>query len=179
MTATFTCWPRRSAIGAIALTLATASAGCSVPGRTVAGAAVAVPSSLTPGQAQGPRIVVRIHGYAVTARLSDTAQARQFAALLPLSVDLKDVWGQAKSGPLPRPLPVEVARPVHRPVPGGIYFWPGTDVIAIYYDDLGQSVPDPGLVQLGVMETGLDALADAGRRSTVSIELAATPAPAR
>jgi hypothetical protein len=176
MTATFTGWMRRSATGAIALTLATALAGCSVPGHTAASAAVAMPSSLTPGQARGPRIVVRMHGYAVTAILSNTPEARQFAALLPLSVDLKDVWGQAKSGPLPRPLPsVEAARPVHRPAPGGIYFWPGTDVIAIYYDDLGQSVPDPGLVQLGVIETGLEALADAGRRFTVAIEPAAAP----
>jgi hypothetical protein len=42
-----------------------------------------------------------------------------------------------------------------------------------YYDDLGQTVPDPGLVRLGVVDSGLDYLADAGRRFTVRVDLAA------
>ena len=43
-------------------------------------------------------------------------------------------------------------------------------MIAVYYDDLGQAVPDPGLVRLGVVDTGLDTLADAGRQFTVWID---------
>ncbi|MDX3102485.1 hypothetical protein ACIBO5_22430 [Nonomuraea angiospora] len=43
----------------------------------------------------------------------------------------------------------------------------------MYYDDLGQTVPDPGLVRLGVVKTGLDRLAEAGERVTVRIEPAA------
>jgi hypothetical protein len=46
------------------------------------------------------------------------------------------VWGQAKSGRLPHPLTVEDTAPVHDPTPGDIYFWPTTEVIAVYYDDL-------------------------------------------
>jgi hypothetical protein len=109
----------------------------------------------------------------VTATLGDTPPSRQFAAMLPLTVQLKDVWGQAKSGPLPGMLTAEGTVPTHDPVPGNIYFWSQTEVIAIYYDDLGQAVPDPGLVRLGVIDTGLDSLANAGGRVTLRIELAA------
>jgi hypothetical protein len=41
-----------------------------------------------------------------------------------------------------------------------------------YYDDLGQTVPDPGLVRLGVVDAGLDNLANAGRQFTVRIDQA-------
>jgi len=91
--------------------------------------------------------------------------------MLPTVVELKDGWGQAKSGRLQYPLTVEGATPVHDPVPGDIYFWPLGDVIAVYYDDLGQAVPDRGLVRLGVVDTGLDSVPGAGRRITVRIDL--------
>ena len=39
-------------------------------------------------------------------------------------------------------------------------------MIAIYYDDQASTVPDPGLVHLGVVDTGLDYLADAGQPFT-------------
>ena len=69
---------------------------------------------------------------------------------------------------------MEAGKPVHDPVPGEIYFWPQSDVLAIYYDDLGQTVPAPGLIRLGAVTTGLDTLADAGRWITVRIERDAT-----
>ncbi|GAA3263170.1 hypothetical protein GCM10020216_105630 [Nonomuraea helvata] len=57
--------------------------------------------------------------------------------------------------------------------PGDIYFWSPSGVIAIYYDDLGQAVPDPGLIRLGVVKAGLESLADAGDQVTVRIDPAA------
>ncbi|WP_204008935.1 cyclophilin-like fold protein [Virgisporangium aurantiacum] len=117
-------------------------------------------------------MVLRFGDRVATATLVDTPEARQFAAMLPATVELKDVWGQAKSGRLPHVLTVEGSAPIHDPVPGHIYFWPLSEVIAVYYDDLGQAVPDPGLVRLGTIDTGLDSLANAGRRIAVRIELA-------
>nr|BFE58818.1 hypothetical protein GCM10020063_033440 [Dactylosporangium thailandense] len=84
------------------------------------------------------RVVLAFGDQVATATLADTPQGRQPAAVLPTSVEVQDVWGQAKSGRLPHTLGVEAVEPVHDPVPGGIYFWPTTEVIAIYYDDLGQ-----------------------------------------
>jgi hypothetical protein len=118
--------------------------------------------------------VLRFGDRVATATLAQTPECRQFMAMLPATVNLKDVWGQAKSGRLPTMLTVEGSAPVHDPVPGDIYFWPLSEVLAIYYDDLGQAVPDPGLFRLGSVDSGLDALAGAGRRFTVRIEPAAT-----
>jgi hypothetical protein len=43
---------------------------------------------------------------------------------------------------------------------------------AIFYEDFGHSVPDPGLVRLGVVDIGIDRIAGAGNRFTVRIDLA-------
>ena len=171
---THTRWTRRAAGAALAVTVAAALPGCS----TGTGAPDTASTTMTspaavPGTAPDVRVVLLIGDRAVAATLADTPQARQFAGMLPVTVRLKDVWGQAKSGRLPRPLAADAATPVHDPAPGDIYFWPTTEVIAIYYDDLGQTVPAPGLVRLGVVDTGLRYLADAGHRFTVRIERAA------
>ena len=89
--------------------------------------------------------------------------------MLPLSLTLSDGWGQAKSGPLPYPVRAEAERTL-RPVRGGIYYWPETAALAVYYDDLGQSVPPPGLIRLGAVDAGLDEIAGAGRQVTVHID---------
>jgi hypothetical protein len=47
---------------------------------------------------------------------------------------------------------------------GGIYYWPDAGgQIAVYYDAFDQEVPAPGLVRIGSVTTGLDALAARGR----------------
>jgi hypothetical protein len=44
--------------------------------------------------------------------------------------------------------------------------------LAIFYADDGQSLPPAGLVRLGTVDTELTAVADAGNRSRMTIELA-------
>ncbi|MFC5162030.1 cyclophilin-like fold protein [Nonomuraea angiospora] len=149
--------------------LTAALAGCSLP----ADPYLITPRSNTASVISGMPVVLWLGDQAVTASLTDTPPSRQFAAMLPLTVPLTDAWGQAKAGPLPRPLTIDGGVPVHDPTPGEIYFWPSNSVIAVYYDELGQTVPDPGLVRLGVVTTGLDRLAEAGERVTVRIEPAA------
>ncbi|GIG90555.1 cyclophilin-like fold protein [Plantactinospora endophytica] len=145
-------------------------AGCTVtagPGGTRFGSPLA-----TLNASAGVPVVLRLDDRGATATLVDTPQARQLTAMLPVTVRLQDVWAQAKSGRLPHGLTVEGGPTVHRPVPGEIYFWPQTEVIAIYYADRDQPVPGPGLVRLGVVDTGLEILAEAGRRFTVRIDVA-------
>ncbi|MGA5761689.1 cyclophilin-like fold protein [Nonomuraea bangladeshensis] len=148
-------------------------AGCSAPAGPL-GAGTRTPPVSSPGVAgagSGVPVVLRFGDHVVAARLTDTMVSRQLTAMLPLTVQLADAWGQAKAGPLPRPLTAGGdGTPVHDPAAGGIYFWPVSGMIAVYYDDLGQTVPDPGLVRLGVVEAGLDDLSRAGRRLTVRIE---------
>ena len=61
--------------------------------------------------------------------------------MLPLPLNLHDPMGQAKSGQLPSPIDVTGAEPVFRPRVGELYYWAPSHTVAIFYDDLGQSVP--------------------------------------
>ena len=54
----------------------------------------------------------------------------------------------------------------------GLYYWPPSGDVGIVYDDLGQTVPPPGMVQLGTVTSRLPTIASAGNRFTVSIERA-------
>ena len=128
----------------------------------VSPAPVAVSESSPLNTAPGLGIVLRVGARPVAVSLTDTAASRRLAAMLPAALELDDSWGQAKTGRLPQPLPAEDAARVLKPMVGGVYYWPGTQTLAVYYDDLGQSVPPPGLVALGAVVTGLDAVADAG-----------------
>ncbi|GAA4929534.1 hypothetical protein HD597_004309 [Nonomuraea thailandensis] len=152
----------------IAALIIAALAGCSTSARPpLTGPQTPGTRANTASTAWPIPVVLRFGGQAVTATLTDTPPSRQLAAMLPLTLHLTDAWGQAKAGPLPHPL--DGGTPVHDPIPGEIYFWPSSQMIAVYYDDLGQAVPDPGLIRLGVITTGLDRLAEAGDRITVRV----------
>ena len=175
MTTTFRSVRRR-----ISAVLATASlvavlAGCSTESPT-AGSQMTAPSPSTavspPSASNGSvRIVLRFGDDFTTATLSDTPAAREFAAMLPLELKLRDPMGQAKSGPLPRPIDAAGGEPVFDPTVGEIYYSPN-GTFAIFYEDLGQSIPDPGLIRLGTVDTTTDRIADAGNRMTVQMYLA-------
>ena len=83
---------------------------------------------------------------------------------------MRDPWGQAKSGTLPHPIDAAGAAPITDPEAGGISFAPDSQTLAIFYDDLGQTVPTPGLVRLGAVDADLASLADAGNRIRVSVD---------
>ncbi len=118
----------------------------------------------------GTQVVLRLSSGTATATLEDTPTARQFGALLPMQLTLRDPMGQAKSGRLPTALSVADADRVSDPEVAGLYYWPPSGDIGILYDDLGQTVPPPGMIRLGTIASGLPAIAAAGNRFTVSIE---------
>ena len=84
--------------------------------------------------------------------------------------------GQAKSGPLPRPLDIRGTEPVFDPTVGQIYYSAPSSTFAVFYADLNQTIPGQGLVPLGTVDTGIEWIADAGNRFTVRIDLADYPA---
>jgi hypothetical protein len=135
------------------------------------------PTSATVASASGDvadatRVVLRVRNEQATATLDDTPAAREFAAMLPLQLTLHGAMGQAKTGRLPHPIDVSGANRVVDPDVADIYYWPPSGDIGIFYDDLGQSVPPPGMVRLGSVDSGLDAIASAGNRFTVWIDWA-------
>jgi hypothetical protein len=104
------------------------------------------------------------------ATLADTPTAREFAATLPVSVEMEDRFGQAKTGQLPDELPDDDAAGLLDPSAGHLAYWPPDDTLVVVTTDLGPSIPEPGLVVLGVVDTGLDALAATNDRFEVTIE---------
>jgi hypothetical protein len=168
MTATFTRWTHRAAGTAALAALVGVLTACPMGSGTSDPAAVTTPPS-APTPASTGQVVFRFGDHAVDATLVDSPAARELTAMLPLTMELNETWGQAKSGRLPRPLSAEGAARTLQPVPGAIYYWSGTATLAVYYDDLDQAVPPPGLVQLGVLDTGVNEIADMGRQVTVRI----------
>ena len=124
------------------------------------------------------RLLLRYDGHVTTATLDDIPVARRFAAMLPLTLHLSDPMGRSESAPAAlRSLDVTGADRTFRTVPGELSYWSPSSQVAIVHSDLGQRVPGPGLVRLGVVDAGLAGLAAAGNAVTVRIDLAA-PAPA-
>ena len=142
------------------------SSGPATTSSSVAGS-VSPPPASSPGAVQ---VVLRLPDGAASATLADAAAARAFAAQLPLQLTLRDPMGQAKSGRLPAPLPVADADRTIDPELGGLYYWPPSGDIGIVYDDLGQTVPPPGMVRLGTVTSGLGTIGSAGHRFPVLVE---------
>jgi hypothetical protein len=116
------------------------------------------------------RIRLIIGDDVATATLEDDAAARDFAAMLPMTIDLHDLFGREKAGRLPRELSIDGARREFDYEVGEIAYWsPGND-IAIFYADDGQAIPQPGLVRLGTVATGLEVIAAAGNDFELTIE---------
>ena len=168
----------RAAIGATAgvVLLAAALTWSPIESNTAATDAVAVATATAPvatSASSGFRVVLLLGDRVVEASLADVPPAWELGAMLPVTVEFSDAWGQAKTGRLPRLLTVGEAPRTMKPTPGGIYYWPDTATLAVYYDDLGQTVPPPGLIRLGALDTDPAAIADTGRKLTVRIDWAA------
>ncbi len=107
------------------------------------------------------RIQLSIGDQQATATLDDNAAARDLVTLLPVTIPMGDLFGREKPGPLPRALTGDV-EPVSTYRVGQLAYWPPNHDIFIVYAGDGLRVPAPGLIPLGTVDTGLDAIAAAG-----------------
>lgn len=120
-------------------------------------------------QASNMKIRLTLNGQAVTGSLIDSPTTRDFISLLPLSLTMGDLFGREKFAQLPRAISTEGKRS-HTYEVGDIALWsPGPDV-AIFYRQDGQRTPSPGLIVLGRIESGVEALNSPGN-AKVTIEL--------
>jgi hypothetical protein len=123
--------------------------------------AVGLGSAVQPSARQAGTMNIRLKiGDSVhTATLADSAAARDFAALLPLTLTLEDYNSTEKIADLPRRLSVGEAPDGHDPSVGDITYYAPWGNLAIFYRDFGYS---RGLVHLGTIDGGTDALAALG-----------------
>jgi hypothetical protein len=171
---------RPGAVVSLAAALVALPAGCADKGTAQAVPSAASPAA--PGAAwstapvsadrddEAVRLVLVVDGEQIaTATLADTRAARDLAALLPVTIAIEDRFGQAKIGRLPDELAYIDVGLVLDPAAGHVYYWPSDRSIAVLTADLGPSIPAPGLIDLGVVDTGLQALASAGNRFEMDI----------
>ena len=103
----------------------------------------------------GMKICIRMNGTEVTATLIDNATSRDFASLLPLTLNLEDYGETEKIGYLPRKLSTEGAPPGSDPSVGHVSYYAPWGNLAIFRRDFRYS---SGLIKLGKVDTGMEAL---------------------
>lgn len=104
-------------------------------------------------------IQLTIDGQVLTAKLEDSAAARDFAALLPLTLDLEDYAATEKIAQLPRKLSTAGAPAGITPAIGDITYYAPWGNLAIFYKDFGHAA---GLVKLGHIKGDIQVLSGRG-----------------
>jgi hypothetical protein len=95
--------------------------------------------------------------------LDDTPAAKDFAALLPLKLALKDHASTEKVSDLPKKLSQEGAPAGYDPSIGDITYYAPWGNLAIFYRDFGYA---KGLIKLGTIDSGIEALNQSGALET-------------
>jgi hypothetical protein len=101
------------------------------------------------------KIQLQLAGKTLTATLRDSKTTRDFASLLPLTLEMDDLFGREKYGRLPRAIASGEKLERHYEVGQVVYWSPGPD-IAIYYKDDGETIPEPGIVVLGEVDAQIE-----------------------
>ena len=107
------------------------------------------------------RVRIIIGDTSIEATLADSDAARDFASLLPLSLSMNDLFRREKFAALPRAIS-EQGKRTHDYAVGTIGYWPPGPDVAIFYRHDGERIPEPGLIVIGKIKTGVEALSVRG-----------------
>lgn len=105
------------------------------------------------------KIRLTVDGTHVAATLADTAAARDFASLLPLTLTLEDYASTEKIAYLPRRLSTKGAPPGADALAGDIAYYAPWGNLALFYRSSSHAT---GLVTLGRIDANIDALRRSG-----------------
>lgn len=104
-------------------------------------------------------IQITVNGQVLAATLEDSAIARDFASLLPLTLDLEDYAATEKIAQLPRKLSMAGAPAGMTPTIGDITYYAPWGNLAVFYKGFGHA---PGLVKLGRIRCDIQMLRGQG-----------------
>jgi len=113
------------------------------------------------------KIRITVEDTAITATLDDKATSRDLVSLPALTLEVEDHAQTEKVGYPPRKLSTEGAPAGSDPSAGDISYYAPRGNLALFYRDFGYS---SGLVRLGRLESGVEALSRPGPLR-VTIEL--------
>jgi hypothetical protein len=115
------------------------------------------------------RVRITIGTKSIEATLADSEAARDFASLLPITLPMNDLFRREKFAHLPRAIS-EQGKRTHDYAVGTIGYWPPGPDVAIFYRQDGERIPDPGLIVLGKIKAGVEALNVPGAiRATIEL----------
>jgi hypothetical protein len=112
-------------------------------------------------ESQIMKIRLKIDDKVITATLNDNKTTRDFISLLPLTLTMNDLFRREKFAHLPRAISEEGKRSHTYEVGQVVYWSPGPDV-AIFYQHDGEKIPNPGIIVIGKIDSGVAALDVAG-----------------
>ena len=115
------------------------------------------------------KIRVKVGDTVLTATLIDSKTTQDFISLLPLTLTMNDLFRREKFAHLPRAISTEGKR-THTYEVGDVAYWPPGPDVAIFYRHDGQEIPDPGIIVIGKIDSGVEAFNVAGSLK-VTVEL--------
>ena len=83
-------------------------------------------------------------------------KSQDFISLLPLTLTMNDLFRREKFARLPRAISKEGKR-THTYKVGDVAYWPPGPDVAIFYRNDGQEIPDPGIIVIGKIDSGVEA----------------------
>ncbi len=104
---------------------------------------------------EGKQIRIRMGNHAITARLNDSEAARDFAAMLPLTIQMDDHLRREKTGIIPRSLSERTLGSSTYGL-GDLGYWRPRNTFVIFYRQDGLTIPGPGIVLLGKVDSGVE-----------------------
>ncbi|MNB97404.1 hypothetical protein D3C76_836530 [compost metagenome] len=132
----------------------------------MATSAVAATDEVSHSRRETMNIRMTMAGQIITASLEESDSARDFFAMLPLTLPFENYAETEKIAYLPGKLTTQTAPEGIDPQVGDIAYYAPWGNLAIYYRDFGYS---SGLIRLGRITSGLDALT-AQPSGTLTIE---------
>ncbi|WP_024793630.1 cyclophilin-like fold protein [Tomitella biformata] len=113
------------------------------------------------------RIQLTIGGELISGELYDHPVAREFAAMLPVTLTFQDFNAVEKLAPLARALTLDGVPSADAPEPGEIGYHAPSQNLVLYYDSPGGW---PGLVRMGRLACDVDVIRDLADGTAVQIE---------
>ena len=143
----------RTRVSVLALLLVTAlsNLACAADRSTVN------PAAPLSKRATAMKMRLRVGDKILAASFIHNETTRDFISLLPLTLTMNDLFKREKSGDLPRPIS-EGGQRTRTYAVGDVIYWSPSAHLAIYYRHDAESIPSPGIIVIGKVDSGLDAL---------------------
>jgi hypothetical protein len=115
------------------------------------------------------RIRIRMGDQVVAGTLNHSEAARDFASMLPLTIEMDDHLRREKTGVIPGPLS-ERTQGSRTYELGDLGYWRPRNTFVMFYRHDGLTIPAPGIVRLGKLDSRIE-LFDIPGRVKVTVEL--------